>query len=176
MIYENLNNNNNYVSIYKCTDDYISCLVGCFFPYCLFGDTYEKSKFGSCIVGCSKMFSIQFILSCIFYILYLNIEYNTIYMNENIYIKDLEKCHNMKLCDNNSLLEDELKLLENPCLVNNTTNFVCDCLHKSLDNYCDFKTNKLPKLLNDLTLITVMLNIVHLLLLNIVMSIFSGSL
>ena len=112
MIYENINNNNNnYVSIYNCTDDYMSCFVGFFFPYCLFGDTYEKSGI---MVAVSQVwqnvFNNKFILSCIFYILYLNIEYNTIYMNENVYIKDLDrKCHDIKLCNGNSLLDDSLK-------------------------------------------------------------------
>lgn len=178
MIYDNLNlninNNNKYISIYGCTDDYISCLVGCFFPYCLFGDTYKKSKFGNCLTGCCKMFSLQFLLSSLFFVLYLHFEYNTIYLNENKYLTNIDKCHNIKLCDNNSVLEDEIKLISEPCLINNTTKFVCGCLKNSLVDYCSFKTDKLPELINELTLLTIMLNMIHLLTLSIMMGIFSG--
>lgn len=175
MIYESMNfNTNKYDNLYSCTDDTLSCMVGCLFPYCLFGNTYERAGFGNCVTGTLKMFSLQFILSSIFFICYLHVEYNTIYKNEYPYLDNIDKCKTHKLCDNNLILEKEINLIENPCIVNQTEDFVCDCLKKSLTEYCEFKSDKFPELMNDLTIFTVSLNFIHLFSLCLIMGIFSG--
>ena len=49
-----------------------------------------------------------------------------------------------------------------------------DIKMKSLTEYCEFKTDKFPELMNDLTIFTVSLNFVHLFSLCLIMGIFSG--
>ena len=56
---QSLLNFKKYEKLFNCFDDMYSCLVGLFFPSCLFGDTYEKAGYGNCLTGFLKMFSLQ---------------------------------------------------------------------------------------------------------------------
>ena len=55
----------------------------------------------------------------------------------------------------NIINEKEVNLIENPCIVNTTQDFVCDCLKQTLSQYCEYKTDKLPKLINEFGIINV---------------------
>jgi len=67
-----------------------------------------------------------------------------------------------------------MNLIENPCITNSTKSLICDCLKQTLSNYCESKTDKLPELINEFTLFSVSLNILHLFTLCLMMGLFSG--
>ena len=67
--YLKFSHTNNFNNIYGCLENLNTCILGCCFPYCLFGYIYEKLEKGSCIIGCCKFYISQFIINSIFTII-----------------------------------------------------------------------------------------------------------
>ena len=156
---------NHYDSLFNCFDDIYSLTIGCFFPSILFGKTYEKSNFGNCLTGCLKMSSLYFIFSISSMILYLHIEYDLLFSKQDYYLSNFDTCKKDNLCE-------KYINIDNSCLLKNNTQ-VCDCLQHSYTEYCDFNTNKLPEILNNLTNTLFIISILQTFIYSIIIGIFS---
>tara|TARA_B100001094_G_scaffold67291_1_gene63491 strand:+ start:1172 stop:1852 length:681 start_codon:yes stop_codon:yes gene_type:complete len=157
---------NNYDSLCNCFDDFYSLIVGCFFPSILFGQTYEKSKFGNCFTGFMKMFLLYFIFSSLSILTNTNLEESLLFSKQNKYIKNFDNCKNDKLCKININLEDS-------CNFKNNTQ-ICHCLQNSYSEYCDFNNNILPDILNQLMIYLFLLNTSQIIIYNIIIGLFSS--
>ena len=157
---------NNYDSLCNCFDDLYSLIVGFFFPSILFGQTYEKSKFGNCFAGFMKMFTLYFMFSSFSIITNTNLENSLLISKQNKYLTNFDDCKNDNKCEKHINLEDS-------CDLKNNTQ-ICDCLQKSYLEYCDFNNNILPDILDKLIFYYFLLNILQLIVYNIIMGLFSS--
>lgn len=162
---------NKYVGLFTCFDDPYSCIIGFVFPYCLFGDIYKKAQFGDCLTGCSKMFSIYFILWIFFLISHLRMEYNVFLSKEGKYLESIESCKNNNECYID--IDKQLKTYDDKCLPTNNTQ-VCDCLLKPYSKYCEFNDNELPQIMDLMIYYTFIINLIHFFVGSLSMGLFSG--
>lgn len=159
-------NHNSYDSLFNCLDDSYSLIVGFFFPSILFGQIYEKSKFGNCFNGFMKIFLLNFIFSSISILININVEQTLLFSKQNNYVIKIENCKNDKLCKININLEDSCNFL------NNTQ--ICHCLRDSYSEYCNFNNNILPDILNQLVIFMFFINISQSIVYNIIIGFFSS--
>ena len=159
-------NQPNYDSLCNCFDDLYSLIVGLFFPSILFGQTYEKSKFGNCSTGFMKMFTLYFIFSSFSIIINTDLENSLLFSKQNKYLTNFDDCKNDKLCKINVNLEDSCNF------VNNTQ--ICHCLRDSYSEYCNFNNNILPDILNQLVIFMFFINISQSIVYNIIIGFFSS--
>lgn len=162
---------NEYDSLFSCFEDTYSCLIGFFFPYCLFGSIYEKAQFGNCLTGCSKMFSIYFTLWVLFIILHLKLEYIFLLSKENKYLSSIDDCNSNDKCHIN--IDKQLETYNDNCLPTNNTQ-VCECLIKPYTKYCEFNKNELPQIIDLMIYYTSITNLLHLLASGLLIGFFSG--
>ena len=157
---------NSYDSLIDCFDDPYSLIVGCFFPSIIFGQTYEKSKFGNCFSGFMKMFTLYFIFSGFSVYININVENSLLFSKQNKYLTNFDDCKNDNRCEKNINLEDS-------CNFKNNTQ-ICHCLRDSYSQYCNFNNNILPDILNQLMIFIFFINISQLIVYNIIMGLFSS--
>ena len=68
--------------------------MGLCFPYCLFGRIYERADFGSCFVGCCKLFSLQFIINFSFSLSIYSLEWDMFLKKEFEFTEQIQICNN----------------------------------------------------------------------------------
>ena len=172
--YKLSNNNNNQVNtfnpLFSCLDNLCTCSMGLCFPYCLFGRIYERAEFGSCFVGCCKLFSLQFIINLFFSLIIYSLEWDMFLKKELEFTGQIQICNNNNLCLNDIEKFDYKTLYDNNCLINNTTNAtnttdICECSKQTLIDQCHFN-NELPDILNSFFIYLTILGINNLLILS----------
>jgi len=175
----NNNNNHNQVNtfnpLFSCIDNLCSCSMGLCFPYCLFGRIYERAEFGSCWVGCCKLFSIQFLINLFFSLIIYSLEWDMFLK------KDLEFTDQIQICNNNNTCLTDIEnfdyktLYDNKCLINNKTNTteICECSKQPLIDQCKFN-NELPDILNNFYIYITIIGINNLLILSCFTGLFLG--
>ena len=178
--YKLSNNNNNQVNtfnpLFTCLDNLCTCSMGLCFPYCLFGRIYERAEFGSCFVGCCKLFSLQFIINFFFSLIIYSLEWDMFLKKELEFTEQIQICNNNNICLNDIEKFDYKTLYDNNCLITNTTNTtnttnitntneICECSKQPLIDQCHFN-NELPDILNSFYLYLTILGINNLLILS----------
>ena len=173
--YKLSNNNNNQVNtfnpLFSCIDNLCTCSMGLCFPYCLFGRIYERAEFGSCFVGCCKLFSLQFIINLSFSLSIYSLEWDMFLKKEFEFTEQIQICNNNNICFTDIEKFDYKTLYDNKCLITNTTNTteICECSKQPLIDQCNFN-NELPGILNHFYLYITIIGIINLL----VLSCFTG--
>ena len=162
---------NKYDGLFSCFDDSYSCVIGCMFPYCLFGTIYEKAQFGNWLTGCSKMFSIYFILWMLFMISHIRMEYNVFLSKENKYLLSIEDCSQDDKCNIN--IDKQIETYDNKCLPTNQTQ-ICACLIEPYTKYCEFNSNELPQIMNLMIYYSFIIHLFHLFIGSFMIGLFSG--
>jgi hypothetical protein len=178
--YKLSNNNNNQVNtfnpLFSCLDNLCTCSMGLCFPYCLFGRIYERAEFGSCFVGCCKLFSLQFIINLFFSLIIYSLEWDMFLKKELEFTEQIQICNNNNICLNDIEKLDYKTLYDNNCLITNTTNTtntnnttntidICECSKQTLIDQCHFN-NELPDILTSFYLYLTILGINNLLILS----------
>ena len=169
--YKLSNNNNNQVNtfnpLFTCLDNLCTCSMGLCFPYCLFGRIYERAEFGSCFVGCCKLFSLQFIINFFFSLIIYSLEWDMFLKKELEFTEQIQICNNNNICLNDIEKFDYKTLYDNKCLITNTTNTtdICECSKQTLIDQCHFN-NELPDILNSFFSYITILSINNLLILS----------
>ena len=115
---------NSYDSLFNCLDDHIFINSRIIFPSILFGQTYEKSKFGNCFTGFMKIFILNSIFTLFSILININVEQTLLFSKQNNYVIKIENCKNDKLCKININLEDS-------CNFKNNTQ-ICHCFKVTL--------------------------------------------
>ena len=143
--YQKLSDNgiNQFNDILSCFNNMCSLSMGCFFPYCLFGRTYELSGFGECYTGCFKIFSIQFILNLIFSGIIINKEL-TIFNDDILFTNKINACKDNLMCKD--YYYNYTTIYNNNCVIKNTS--TCNCLIDPLLTKCNYEKNLPSNLLN----------------------------
>ena len=159
--YQNLNtiNINKFNNIFGCFEDICVFSMGCLFPTCLFGRTYEISGFGKCFTGCCKIFSLQFILSTFFSLIIFSMEWNMFLSDVFKYDKKLLDCNNNSTCHNDYDNINFTSISDNNCIVTNNTD-MCDCLKQLIMDKCNYE-NKLPSIINNFIVYMFILNMIN---------------
>ena len=138
------NNNNNQVNtfnpLFSCIDNLCSCSMGLCFPYCLFGRIYERAEFGSCWVGCCKLFFLQFIINLSFSLSIYSLELDMFLKKEFEFTEQIQICNNNNICFTDIEKFDYKTLYDNKCLITNTTNTteICECSKQPLIDQSNF--------------------------------------
>jgi Cys-rich protein (TIGR01571 family) len=153
--YLNLTPTNTFNPLYSCLDNLCACSMGLFFPYCLFGRIYERAEFGSCWVGCFKLFSIQFLINVFFAIIISALEWDMFLKRSLEFTDKIQVCNNNATCLNNIEGFDYNNLYDNNCEITNTTE-ICECTKQNLMDQCNFN-NEMPEILNNFYLYTTIL-------------------
>ena len=132
---------NNFNNFYNCFYKKNICLMGCFFPPCLFGQTYKNAGFGSFLSGCSKYLFIQILIIFLICIIILNIQWFNIYGPLNQLSRNLDTCKYIIDCQqffiNNKLINNlnQTYLEYNNCIAPNN---ICKCLRNFLPQQCQY--------------------------------------
>ena len=149
-----INKINYFNPLFGCFEDMCSCSMGLFFPFCLFGRIYEKAEFGSCLMGCTKYFSLQMIISFFFTSMIYSVEWEMLLSKEYKFLNDINNCNTNTTCKINYANFNKTR-----CIVDNST-VICDCLRKPLHNQCDF-TNSLPNTLENMSAYILLISIIN---------------
>ena len=148
---------NQFDSLCGCFDNICVLSMGLCFPYCLFGRTYKLSGFGGCLLGCCKIFSIQFIVNLFFSGIILNNELKTLY--DTPYLQDITNCNTDPTCT--TYPGNYTKIYDNNCIIDHNNSYeICDCLQKPLIEKCNYDHN-LPEIIHDLSRFILIVSLIN---------------
>ena len=139
-----------------------TCILGLFFPCCLFGRTYERARFGSFLSGCCKYFSLQLILSIVIISSDIDNRWGKIYGPEIQFSESITDCNTFPECKPYFNGTKVIDSLDQNILANNNCNVpkylhVCKCLNNELPNQCQFIEN-MPETIKDTIVASIVIN------------------
>ena len=161
---------NVFTDLYHCNNLYI-CIIGLFFPYCLFGKTYERGDYGNFYGGCCRLFSIHCILSSIVVYINLVIYNNLILTEQSVNEAKINLCNDNKSCFTNSSIYS-LVILNDCNYISNIA--ICTCLKNSLLNQCIFNNN-LPNLIDNVMYYMYIISIIGIFVIYVINGLFLGN-
>jgi len=156
--YLKFSHTNNFNNIYGCLENLNTCILGCCFPYCLFGYIYEKLEKGSCIIGCCKFYISQFIINSIFTIIIFSIEWENLNKMYNFKNNNNNNCNQIPICYNQTSEYNLTDLIHNKCKMNTTQ--LCNCIKNTIINECNFYTNLNSNNLTQYIMLLILIQIV----------------
>jgi len=153
---------NQFDQLCACSANGESCMLGLFFPCCLFGRTYERARYGSFFSGCCKYFAIQLIFGIIISAVDFDYKWAQIYGPEFQFTESIKSCGINPECKpsfNGTKLVDSL---DQSILANNNCNVpvyldVCKCLLDILPRQCQF-IEDMPETIKDNVIDSIVIN------------------